>query len=113
MSCRLNLRLPPLKVCLEFFLLGLLLHASHSLPISILAFCSSFVQPSREERTSKQASDAAAAAAAARHEGKKKGKKRGVAETFSEGRDHINALGLPNDGYDYEQHLKSMGEACQ
>lgn len=25
-------------------------------------------------------------------------------------RDHINALGLPNDGYNYDQHLKSMGE---
>ncbi|CAM9643596.1 unnamed protein product [Scytosiphon promiscuus] len=33
--------------------------------------------------------------------------KRGPSST--KGRDHINALGLPNDGYDYEQHLKSMG----
>lgn len=24
-------------------------------------------------------------------------------------RDHVNALGLPNDGYDYGRHLKRMG----
>jgi protein LTV1 len=24
-------------------------------------------------------------------------------------RDHVNSLGLPNDGYDYEQHMKVMG----
>ncbi|CAM9849130.1 unnamed protein product, partial [Phaeothamnion confervicola] len=24
--------------------------------------------------------------------------------------DHITALGLPNDGYDYERHMKAMGE---
>ncbi|CAB1102572.1 unnamed protein product [Ectocarpus sp. CCAP 1310/34] len=37
--------------------------------------------------------------------GKGKGKD-GVTGTE---RDHINALGLPNDGYDYDRHLKSMG----
>lgn len=26
-----------------------------------------------------------------------------------EWRDHVNALGLPNDGYDYGRHLKRMG----
>lgn len=25
-------------------------------------------------------------------------------------RDHVNELGLPNDGYDYGKHLKSMGK---
>lgn len=27
----------------------------------------------------------------------------------SERKDHVNELGLPNDGYDYEQHLKPIG----
>ena len=31
-------------------------------------------------------------------------------QNFSAKRDHINALGLPNDGYDYSQHLRSMGQ---
>eukprot|EP00752_Nemacystus_decipiens_P007303 g6534.t1 len=39
--------------------------------------------------------------------GKGEGKRRGGLAAGK--RDHINALGLPNDGYDYEQHLKSMG----
>ena len=25
-------------------------------------------------------------------------------------RNHVNELGLPNDGYDYSQHLRSMGQ---
>lgn len=25
-------------------------------------------------------------------------------------KDHVNELGLPNDGYDYNQHLRTMGE---
>ena len=25
------------------------------------------------------------------------------------GEDHVNAMGLPNDGYDYEKHLKPIG----
>eukprot|EP00903_Cladosiphon_okamuranus_P008978 g8589.t1 len=38
-----------------------------------------------------------------------KGKGKGKGGLAAEKRDHINALGLPNDGYDYDQHLKSMG----
>ncbi|CAM9712398.1 unnamed protein product [Choristocarpus tenellus] len=33
----------------------------------------------------------------------------GEGQTGLVGRDHINALGLPNDGYDYESHLKTIG----
>jgi len=29
---------------------------------------------------------------------------------LSTNKDHINALGLPNDGYDYSQHLRAMGQ---
>lgn len=43
--------------------------------------------------------------------GKGKGKGKDAFDALTgEGRDHINALGLPNDGYDYDQHLKSIGE---
>ncbi|CAM9550127.1 unnamed protein product, partial [Hapterophycus canaliculatus] len=50
--------------------------------------------PSRDTRSQDEAGTA---------DGKGKGGSVGVK------RDHINALGLPNDGYDYDQHLKSMG----
>jgi hypothetical protein len=29
--------------------------------------------------------------------------------SLQEARDHINEMGLPNDGYDYSQHLKEIG----
>lgn len=29
--------------------------------------------------------------------------------SLQEARDHINEMGLPNDGYDYAQHLKEIG----
>ncbi|CAM9889532.1 unnamed protein product, partial [Laminaria digitata] len=54
--------------------------------------------PSRDERQQERGSVA----------GKGKGK-----DAFDalkgERKDHINKLGLPNDGYDYDQHLKSIG----
>jgi protein LTV1 len=28
---------------------------------------------------------------------------------FEGAADHVNALGLPNDGYDYDKHLREMG----
>ncbi|CAN0350043.1 unnamed protein product, partial [Discosporangium mesarthrocarpum] len=31
----------------------------------------------------------------------------GFSELYAAG-DHINSLGLPNDGYDYERHLKTI-----
>lgn len=63
------------------------------------------MQPSREERAAKDASEGARG-------GKKAGRRSGKAggeAVLGAGPDHINALGLPNDGYDYEQHFKSMG----
>ncbi|CBN77126.1 conserved unknown protein [Ectocarpus siliculosus] len=42
-------------------------------------------------------------------ERKAAGKGKGKGGVAGAERDHINALGLPNDGYDYDQHLKSMG----
>lgn len=56
-----------------------------------------FCQPSRDSRSQEQ--------------GGAEGKGRGKGGLAAEKRDHINALGLPNDGYDYDQHLKSMGES--
>lgn len=53
-------------------------------------------QPSRESRSQEQ--------------GGAEGKGKGKGGLAAGKRDHINALGLPNDGYDYDQHLKSMGE---
>lgn len=46
---------------------------------------------------------------AGKGEGKGKGKD-AFDSLKGQGRDHINSLGLPNDGYDYDQHLKSIGE---
>ncbi len=31
--------------------------------------------------------------------------------SLREARDHINEFGMPNDGYDYSQHLREMGES--
>jgi len=29
---------------------------------------------------------------------------------WSTAKDHVNEFGLPNDGYDYSQHLRTIGE---
>lgn len=57
------------------------------------------MQPSREERAAKEAGE----------RGRRNGTVGKGAAVLGADRDHINALGLPNDGYDYEQHFKSMG----
>lgn len=73
-----------------------------------LGFC--LAQPSREEReAAKGASEAGRGGKKSGSRGNKKGGKADV--ELGGGGDHINALGLPNDGYNYEQHFKSMG-AC-
>jgi len=62
------------------------------------------VQPPRDGRSNEQQQQQQQGDAAGKGKGKGKGGLAGAK------RDHINALGLPNDGYDYDQHLKSMGE---
>ena len=32
-----------------------------------------------------------------------------TAAALASGKDHVNHLGLPNDGYDYEKHMRSIG----
>lgn len=38
------------------------------------------------------------------------GPDRNVHRQTTASRDHVNELGLPNDGYDYSKHLREMGE---
>lgn len=66
------------------------------LPVLLLLLDANAVQPPRDSRP---------------QEGRKAdGNGKGKGGVAGAKRDHINALGLPNDGYDYDRHLKSMGE---